>query len=73
MSNNDNNNGPSTAKVAFGVFMIIIYIGFGVLCLVNSHGEPIFDFIDKGIFIALGCILIVYGIWRGYRLFSGRN
>lgn len=49
----------------FGIFMVLVYVGVGICCLCS-----VFEVIlPQGVAIALGCLFIVYGIWRGYRLY----
>ena len=64
----NNSNTPKGLRAVFGIFMIIVYVGVGVLFLCN-----VFDIIDKGISIAIGVVLCLYGIFRGYRLYRGNN
>lgn len=63
------NKTPKTARLIFGIFMIIIYVGMGILLLVNF-----FDW-ESGSWEWLrwtgGVLLILYGIWRAYRQFAG--
>lgn len=63
------NKGAKTSRTIFGIFMIIIYVGMGVLLLINFFGW------ESGPWEWLrwvgGVLLIVYGIWRGYRQFAG--
>lgn len=63
------NNTPKTARLIFGIFMIIIYVGMGILLLVNF-----FDW-ESGSWEWLrwtgGVLLTLYGIWRAYRQFAG--
>jgi cytochrome c biogenesis protein CcdA len=59
---------PHGARLVFGIFMIIIYVGVGVLCILD-----IFNFDNAPISLALGILLIVYGIWRAIRLYKGWN
>ena len=70
MSNEGNENkGARTARTIFGIFMIIIYVGMGVLLLINFFKW------ESGPWEWLrwsGVILfIVYGFWRAYRQFKG--
>lgn len=62
-------NTPKIARMIFGIFMIIIYVGMGILLLVNF-----FDW-ESGSWEWLrwtgGVLLILYGIWRAYRQFAG--
>lgn len=57
-------------RLAYGIFMILIYIGMGVLCIINFFGAP-----ETGGWIlaryVVGVMLIIYGFWRGYRLYAG--
>lgn len=63
------NNTPKIARMIFGIFMIIIYVGMGILLLVNFFGW------ESGSWEWLrwtgGVLLILYGIWRAYRQFAG--
>lgn len=57
---------PSPVSLGFNIFMILIYIGMGVLCLINYFGYS-----GSGWTIAryiVGIMLVVYGLWRAYRL-----
>lgn len=61
---------PSALRIAFGIFMIIIYVGVGVLLLINF-----FDWVDVGVWRVLrwvgGVLFILYGLWRAWRQFKG--
>ena len=63
------NNTPKIARMIFGIFMIIIYVGMGILLLVYFFGW------ESGNWEWLrwtgGVLLILYGIWRAYRQFAG--
>lgn len=66
---NGSANGGRVARNIFGVFMIIIYVGMGVLFLIDF-----FSWEGSGwgwLRWVAGIGLIVYGIWRGYRQFAG--
>lgn len=60
---------PSTMRVVFGIIMVIVYVGMGVLLLVNFFGW------GPGVYQWLrwigGIALIAYGIWRAIRQFWG--
>lgn len=61
---------PHPLRLAYGIFMILIYIGMGVLCIINFFGAPE----TSGWILAnyvVGVMLIIYGFWRGYRLYAG--
>lgn len=64
-------SGTGTPKViytVFGIFMIVIYVGMGVLLLLNFfRWEPNWAWIR---YTAAG-MFILYGIWRAYRQFKG--
>jgi len=63
------NNGGKTARTIFGIIMIIIYVGMGILLLINY-----FSWMDNGwqwLRLVGGCLFIVYGLWRAYRQFKG--
>lgn len=61
---------PSTSGilgVVFGIFMVIVYVGMGVLLFIN--------FFNWGSDWAwtrwvVGAVLIVYGIFRGFRTYA---
>lgn len=67
----DNRPKPAkTMRTIFGIFMIIIYIGMGILCVTNWFGYPETTGWTIGRWI-VGVVLIIYGIWRGYRQYAG--
>ncbi len=55
-------------KYAFGIFMIIIYIGMGYLMFVNFFGWGD-DFTWAR--YSLGSLFVLYGFWRAYRQIRG--
>ncbi len=65
MSNN--NHLPKGARLLFGIFMILVYVGMGSLFLMG-YFETILPTTIGNI---VGVILAIYGVWRGYRLFKG--
>ena len=64
----DNNNQPKGMRAVFGIFMILVYVGVGILFLCH-----VFDIINYGVSIAIGVLLCLYGIFRGYRLYKGQT
>ncbi len=60
---------PSTMRVVFGIIMIIVYVGMGVLLLINyfQWTSPVLQWLR---WIG-GIMFILYGIWRGIRQFWG--
>lgn len=62
----DNNKWPHIMRVCFGILMILIYLGMGVLMLMNF-----FRWSQPGIAYGLGALFIIYGIYRGIRQFKG--
>ena len=58
------NGGGNTVKMIFGLFMIVIYVGMGVLLLINFFN---WDTSWAWARIGLGVLFIIYGVWRGYR------
>lgn len=61
---------PSPSRsvgIAFGIFMIIVYVGVGILLLINYFN---WDSMAWARYV-LGILLIVYGVFRGYRMFIG--
>lgn len=68
---NDNKpTAPKGARVVFGILMVCVYIGVGLMFIFNVFGS-IIDNIN--ISYVIGGILCVYGVWRGYRLYRGWN
>lgn len=68
---NYRNGGPNTPlgmRLIFGIFMIIVYVGVGLLFIFD-----VFNIDNEAISATVGGILIAYGIWRGVRLYMGRN
>ncbi|MCD8388428.1 MAG: DUF308 domain-containing protein [Bacteroidales bacterium] len=57
-------------SIAFGIFMIIVYVGVGVLLLVNFFR---WDGSFTWVRIVLGILLIIYGVFRAYRQFVGSD
>ena len=53
-------------RIGFGIFMVIFYVAIGVLFMLD-----IFKINKPGICLALGIVLVIYGIWRGIRLYKG--
>lgn len=71
MSGYDNENRPGApkgARLAFGILMILFYLGVGLLFIFN-----VFDIVNTTVSYVIGGILIAYGIFRGYRLYKGIN
>ena len=65
----DNNpNTPKGMRLAFGIFMVIVYLAVGIMFITN-----IFNIDNNSISIIVGALLCVYGVWRGYRLYKGMN
>mgnify|MGYP001133605350 CR=1 FL=1 len=69
---NRENNGVSKANTImrgiFGLIMIIVYVGMGVLLLINFFGWG-GDWAWTR--YVVGIVLILYGIWRAYRQVKG--
>lgn len=63
------NNIPKIARMIFGIFMIIIYVGMGILFIIDffDWGGGRFEWLRW----TGGSLLILYGIWRAYRQFAG--
>lgn len=59
---------PKGGRLIFGIIMIIVYVGVGLLFIFN-----VFDIINYTVSAIVGALLIIYGIWRGYRLYKGMN
>lgn len=59
---------PKGMRLWFGIFMIVIYLGVGLLFIFD-----VFSIDNTAISYTVGGLLIVYGIFRGYRLYRGIN
>lgn len=60
---------PKTMRTVFGIIMILVYLGMGVLFFIGF-----FDLLVGGwpwVKWVLGGLFVVYGIWRAYRLYAG--
>jgi cytochrome c biogenesis protein CcdA len=64
----EGSNVPFMLRAAFGIFMVIIYVGMGILLLINFfqwYGDWAWT---RNV---VGVVLIIYGIWRAYRQVKG--
>lgn len=68
-SGNNGTGVPRGARFVFGIFMILFYIAIGLFFILY---RPSLIF-DEAISATVGGILCAYGVWRGVRLFLGRN
>lgn len=66
--NNYNGQQPKGARLAFGILMILVYLGVGLLFIFN-----VFNIDSRALSCVIGGILCAYGVWRGYRLYIGSN
>lgn len=66
--NNGGNKANSIMRGFFGLIMIIIYVGMGVLLLINFFSwGPDWAVVRY----VVGVVLVIYGIWRAYRQIKG--
>ncbi|MBD5419546.1 MAG: hypothetical protein HDR48_05885 [Bacteroides sp.] len=65
---NYSNNSPKGMRLIFGIFMILVYLAMGILFILD-----VFNIDNQGISLTVGIILCAYGVWRGVRLYLGRN
>lgn len=68
MENAGTGKANTIMRSIFGIIMIIVYVGMGVLLLIN--------FFNWGgdwawTRYVVGIVLIIYGIWRAYRQVKG--
>lgn len=61
----NSNQTPNKMRYLFGIIMILIYIGMGVLALMNF-----FNWQSEVMPYVAGIFFIAYGVWRGYRQFK---
>lgn len=70
MSTSKNSMGtPRTMRSIFGIIMIIVYLGMGVLFFIGF-----FDWFKGGwawFRWVGGTLFVAYGLWRAYRQFKG--
>jgi len=64
---NDDNGFYRGGRLWFGIFMVIIYVGVGLLFILD-----VFKIDNPTVSIIVGALLCLYGVWRGYRLYKGR-
>ena len=57
-------------RAIFGAFMIILYVGMGILLLINA-----FNWSSDWAWCRyiVGVVLVIYGIFRGYRQYKGMD
>ena len=55
-------------RTVFGIIMILIYVGMGVLLLINFFNWESDWAWTRYI---VGVVLIIYGFWRAYRQYKG--
>ena len=68
MENDNMNNLPKGGRLIFGIFMILVYVGVGLLFIFD-----VFNIDNIAISASVGGVLCAYGVWRGYRLWKGSN
>ena len=67
-SENKSSKAPATMQTLFGLIMVIVYIGMGVLFFIGFFA-PLYGS-WTWIRWAAGALFTVYGIWRAYRQFK---
>ena len=68
MENDNMNNLPKGGRLIFGIFMILVYVGVGLLFIFD-----VFNIDNIAVSASVGGVLCAYGVWRGYRLWKGSN
>lgn len=68
MKGNENNvpESPKGARLAFGILMVLVYIGVGFLFFFN-----VFSIDSAALSYVIGGLLCAYGVWRAIRLYKG--
>lgn len=61
---------PKGLRLWFAIFMVLIYLGMGVFIAMDK--VDVFG-TNTTVKYIVGCVLVVYGIYRGYRLMKGSN
>jgi cytochrome c biogenesis protein CcdA len=67
-SDPEENKPASMLRMIYGIFMVIVYVGMGILLLINFFG---WDTDWAWTRYIVGVVLIIYGFWRGYRQYAG--
>lgn len=65
---NNRPQAPKGARIAFGIIMVIVYLLVGLLFIFKK-----FDVINPVVSYVVGGLLVLYGIFRGIRLYKGTN
>ncbi len=65
---NNNSNAPKGMRLVFGIFMVLIYLGVGLMFIFD-----VFSIDNTAVSCVVGGLLILYGIFRAYRLYRGTN
>ena len=65
---NDGYKANNIMRAIFGIIMIIIYVGMGVLLLINFFN---WDGDWAWTRYVVGIVLIIYGFWRAFRQVKG--
>ncbi|MDE7408364.1 MAG: hypothetical protein K2M76_08080 [Muribaculaceae bacterium] len=65
----DRKSGSQIMRNIFGIIMIIVYVGMGILLLCGFFGWESGDW--AWLRWTGGVLFILYGIWRAYRQFKG--
>lgn len=60
---------PRMMRNIFGIIMIIVFVGVGILCLLGKFPSLTGDF--AWLRWVGGVVFILYGIFRGFRQFKG--
>lgn len=68
MSENNFGQAPKGARIVFGILMILVYLGVGLLFIFN-----VFNIDSRALSCVIGGILCAYGVWRAVRLYNGWN
>lgn len=65
---NKKNTTPHLLRVLFGILMVVIYLGMGVLMLINF-----FQWENPAYYYPIGILFVLYGLYRGYRQYRGMD
>jgi putative flippase GtrA len=70
---NERNDNKSTKAMRFwfGIFMVLFYVGVGVLLIVANQTFQMFN--SPKLALAMGIVFCIYGLFRGYRLYKGMD